>query len=277
MIRYSCHSDNFAPSSCQEAFSLISALGFDCIDVASRTLIPQSAILEDPVNRALSLSCLSRRYHLPLSELFLSSVEIDGKPVTAVSKKSGSPGFDRAFDAICVFAEKAGFQSIMGACGPPDPNLGYEKSFDHIACTLKRQVAIASSHGLSFHVEPYRQSLLHTVPACLDMVQAVPGLKYTLDFLHFQIQGIPQEKSMKLIPYAGHIHARQAKTGSGKCDFSEGEIDYESIVAELKRQDWSGDIAMEFWCSPEMSEAGIQAVEQNLVMRYYLKKLFLRE
>ena len=274
MIRSSCHSENFSSQSPEEAFSFISALQFDCIDVASRSLSPQRMIAADPLKEACRFRDLSCRYHLPLSELFLSQVEVGGQPVSALSPMAHTKEFDSAFDIICLFAEKAGFASIMGGTGAPDPELGYERSFESMARTLKSQVSIAASHGLSFHVEPYRLSLLHTVRACLNMIQAVPGLRYTLDFLHFQIQGIPQAESMKLIPWAGHIHARQAKTGVGKCDFSEGEIDYESIVRELKRSNWSGDIAMEFWCSGELSQAGIQAVEQNILMRYHLKRLF---
>ena len=274
MIRYSCHSENFSSQPPEEAFSFISALQFDCIDVASRSLIPQRMIAADPLKEACRFRDLSCQHHLPLSELFLSQVEVGGQPVSALSPMAHTKEFDSAFDTICLFAEKAGFASIMGGTGALDPELGYERSFESMARTLKSQVAIAASHGLSFHVEPYRLSLLHTVRACLNMLQAVPGLRYTLDFLHFQIQGIPQAESMKLIPWAGHIHARQAKTGVGKCDFSEGEIDYESIVQELKRSNWSGDIAMEFWCSRELSQAGLQAVEQNIIMKYYLKRLF---
>ena len=79
---------------------------------------------------------------------------------------------------------------------------------------------------------------------------------------------------MKLLPYAGHLHARQAQAGIGKCEISKGEIDYLPIVNALKDMDWNGDIMLEFWCDDRLSKEGIQAVEQNIVMRYYLKQLF---
>ena len=41
MIRYSCHSENFGILSAEHTFSLIHDLQFDCIDIASRSLIPQ--------------------------------------------------------------------------------------------------------------------------------------------------------------------------------------------------------------------------------------------
>lgn len=44
MIRYSCHSENFGILSAEHTFSLIHDLQFDCIDIASRSLIPQNQI-----------------------------------------------------------------------------------------------------------------------------------------------------------------------------------------------------------------------------------------
>lgn len=276
MIRYSCHSENFGRLSAPETFKLIRSLEFDCIDVASRSLVPQAEILENPKQCARRLKDLSRQFELPLSELFLSAVELEGQTVSPVCARSRTSGFENAFETICTFADMAGFSSIMGYAGAVDPELGFSSSFDQAARTLKRQADIASRHGLAFHVEPSRTSLLNTVQAALDMVQAAPGLGYTLDFLHYQINGIPQKESIKLLPHAGHLHARQAKKGMGKCDFTEGEIDYAQIVQELKRQNWSGDIAMEFWSSKELAARGVQAVEQNIVMRYCLKTLFGR-
>lgn len=276
MIRYSCHSENFGRLSAPETFKLIRSLEFDCIDVASRSLVPQAEILENPKQCARRLKDLSRQFELPLSELFLSAVELEGQTVSPVCARSRTSEFENAFETICTFANMAGFSSIMGYAGAVDPELGFSFSFDQAARTLKRQADIASRHGLAFHVEPSRTSLLNTVQAALDMVQAAPGLGYTLDFLHYQINGIPQKESIKLLPYAGHLHARQAKKDVGKCDFTEGEIDYVQIVRELKRQNWSGDIAMEFWSSKELAARGVQAVEQNIVMRYCLKTLFGR-
>ena len=131
----------------------------------------------------------------------------------------------------------------------------------------------AAEFGLAFHVEPSRLSLLHTVKAALDMTQAAPGLRYTLDFLHYHVQGVPLAQSLQLLPFAGHMHARQARAGAGKCDFFQGEIDYPAIAARMKEMGWQGDIAMEFWCSDELRAQGVLASEQNILMRCCLKRL----
>lgn len=274
MIRYSCHSENFGLRSAEETFSFIHALGFDCIDVASRSLVPQAEILANPSGCAARFRTLSQQYELPLSELFLAEVCVGEQAVSPVWAAPCMAEYEQNFHTICEFAHLAGFCSIMGSAGAADPELGAARSFAQAADTLRRQVKIAAQYGLHFHVEPSRTSLLNTVEAAVKMVEQAEGLRYTLDFLHYQINGIPLEKSLSLIPYAGHIHARQARLHAGKCDFARGEIDYQKIVCELLRLNWEGDIAMEFWTDPQLEAEGIQAVEQNLVMRYALKTLF---
>ena len=81
MIRYSCHSENFGILSAEHTFSLIHDLQFDCIDIASRSLIPQNQIQADPAATSAYLKDLSQRYELPLSELFLSEVEVNGEKI----------------------------------------------------------------------------------------------------------------------------------------------------------------------------------------------------
>ena len=276
MIRYSCHSENFGILPPEDTFRLIHQMEFDCIDIAARSLMPQSAIQADPEGCAAELARLSSRYRLPLSELFLSDVESGGRPVSPVWFGSGPEALRRleeSFVPICRFARQAGFRSIMGGAGKEDPQLGFAGSFDQTARALARQTAIAAEFGLAFHVEPSRLSLLHTVKAALDMTQAAPGLRYTLDFLHYHVQGVPLAQSLQLLPFAGHMHARQARAGAGKCDFFQGEIDYPAIAARMKEMEWQGDIAMEFWCSDELRAQGVLASEQNILMRCCLKRL----
>ena len=62
MIRYSCHSENFGILSAEHTFSLIHDLQFDCIDIASRSLIPQNQIQADPVFASANLKDLSQKY-----------------------------------------------------------------------------------------------------------------------------------------------------------------------------------------------------------------------
>jgi sugar phosphate isomerase/epimerase len=161
----------------------------------------------------------------------------------------------------------------MGSAGTENSELGYEGSFENAAGVHKKMVETAADHGLAYQVEPSRTSLLNTPPKALRMIEAAPGLRYTLDFLHYHMNSVPLNESLALVQYAGHMHARQAAAGKGKCDYIQGEIDYDAIVKELRRLDWPGSIAMEFWNNAEQDAEGINPVEQNIRMKYELKCL----
>jgi sugar phosphate isomerase/epimerase len=274
VIELGCHSDNFGISTPDDMFAFIRKLGFTHIDVAPRSIVPQCDIVAAPDEKAKWMKDLASKHDLRLSELFLGAVSVDGKGVSpSAGHAPGNEPMYASFEKICRFAEKAGFASIMGSAGSEMDGLGWQRSFDNAAATLARMCEIAESNGIFLNVEPSRLSLLNTPKAALEMIACVPKLRYTLDFLHYEISGTPQRESMALLPYARHLHARQACAGWGKCPVEFGEIDYDAIIKRLRGLDWSGVIAMEYWCTPDLLEAGILAVDQNILMRYELKRL----
>lgn len=274
MIHLSCHSENFGVKPPDDTFSFIKQLGFSHIDVAPRSMLPQQQIMDAPEEKAEWTRQLAEKHGLILSELFLGPVQASGKNISPSEPEAfNHPQMLRNFERICVFAAKAGFESIMGAAGNEIKEIGWDRSFDNAARTLEKMCEIAKQAGIAMHVEPSRLSLLNTPAAALEMVRRVPLLRYTLDFLHYQVNGVKQEESMRLLPYAGHMHARQAATNWGKCPVEFGEIDYDIILKRLRGLNWNGAIAMEYWCDAQLEANGILAIDQNILMRYELKKL----
>jgi sugar phosphate isomerase/epimerase len=274
VIYLGCHSENFGLRTPEETFSFISRLGFTNIDVAARSLAPQSEIKVRREEAAEEFKTLAETYGLKLDELFLGALEPEGVKIDpSAGNKAFDPDAYRCFDAICGFAETAGFLSVMGAAGGENSELEYEAGFENAAGVHGKMLEIAANYGLAYHVEPSRTSLLNTPKKALRMIEAVPALRYTLDFLHYHINSVPLNESMALLPYAGHMHARQAAAGKGKCDYALGEIDYDAIVKEMLRLNWPGSIAMEFWNNAEQDAEGINPVEQNIRMKYELKCL----
>jgi sugar phosphate isomerase/epimerase len=274
MIWFSCHSENFGFLGREDTFAFISRLGFHYIDIAARSFMPQTEIAAAPEPGAKVIRNLAETYALKPDELFLGPLEINGESIDpSAGNTAHDPEAYRRFEIICRYARMAGFNSVMGSAGTENAALGYEHSFENASAVLAKLVMIAADKGLAYHVEPSRNSLLNTPEKALRMIDAAPGLKYTLDFLHYQINAIPLRESMRLIPHAGHMHARQAAAGIGKCDYERGEIDYDAIVRQLCLTEWTGGIAMEFWNGPEQDAQGICPVEQNIRMRYELRCL----
>ncbi|MFD0681249.1 MULTISPECIES: sugar phosphate isomerase/epimerase family protein [unclassified Paenibacillus] len=274
MIGFSCHSRNYGPGTPDEIFGFIKKLGFEFIDVDSVGTIRQADVIENPESMASFVKQLSEKYEITLAEYFLGNVGVDGEKIeTSQPDVRKRNNMYVNFDKICKYARLAGFRSIMGSAGTLIEEQGFERSFDNAALTLGKMVQIASEHGISFHVEPSRNSLLNIPSKAVEMAKAVPGLKYTLDFLHFQVNGHSQNESMKLLEYTGHMHARQAAVGWPKCPFEHGEIDFDTIIKRLRGLRWDGIIAMEYWNGPAEEAAGMNPIEQTILMRYHLKGL----
>ena len=274
MITLGCHSDNFGLLSGEETFSFISKLGFTFIDVSTRSFTSQEKIILDYKKEAAYIKMLAEKYLLYPEELFLGEVEVGGNKLQFLPEDDSKKNeLFNNFNSICLFAKLAGFKSIMASPGSEVKELGFSSSFEKAIQMHEALIKIANDNGIAYHVEPTRTSLINTPENALKMANALPKLRYTLDFLHFQINEINQKDVMILIPYTGHMHARQAKKGIGKCSYEEGELDFNSIVAELKKNNWHGNICMEFWNGPAENEASINPVDQNILMRFELKKL----
>lgn len=85
-------------------------------ELPSRSLIPQNQIQADPAATSAYLKDLSQRYELPLSELFLSEVEVNGEKIRPACASSISESFCHAFGASANLQQNAGFLSIRGRC-----------------------------------------------------------------------------------------------------------------------------------------------------------------
>jgi sugar phosphate isomerase/epimerase len=274
MVGLSCHSRNYGAGTPDEIFAFIQKLGYDYVDVDSVGTIKQSDVLNNPQKAAQQTRALSEKYGLKLAEYFLGAIAVDGTSVdTSELDISRKNRMYANFARICSFAQLAGFRSIMGSAGTLNKQIGFDRSFEAAAGTLRQMVIIAEAHGISFHVEPSQASLLNVPSKAFEMAQAVEGLKYTLDFLHFQVNGYSLDETIELLKHTGHMHARQAAVGWAKCPFEHGEIDFDRVLKRLRGLRWDGIIAMEFWNGPAEAAAGMNAVEQTILMRYHLKGL----
>ncbi len=274
MIGLGCHSRNYGSGTPEAIFDFIMKLGFEYIDVDAVGTIRQADVLASPEKNAVLTRELSEKFKLKLAEYFMGEVLVEGK---GVNPSQPDPGLRERmvsnFAVICRFARQAGFVSIMGAVGSFQPEIGYDRSFEHAATTLQMMTTVARDHGVAFHVEPNRHSLLDSPQRALAMVKRVPELRFTVDFLHYQVNGFCQNETLELLAYAGHMHARQAAVNWPKCPYEYGEIDYDAIIQRLVELRWNGVITLEFWNGPAEEAAGISPVDQTILMRYELKRL----
>lgn len=273
MVRISCHSRNYGPDTPERTLWLIKKLGFDFVTLDASTVPPQWA-LENVQNAAEKCRRLLSDNELAPVEYVLSDLSDGQQTVSATSyDPSRIEPVLSYFRTVCAFAGKSGFQSVMLVAGDEQPALGYEGSFDKAAQLFARLAAAAQENGVQLCVEPGQRSILNSPDRALRMIQAVPGLCYTLDPLQWQVHGYDTQQALRLLPYTHHLHARQAATGWNKCPLEYGEIDYALILKRMRGARWDGVITMEFWLTEPERYGNMSPIDQTIVLRYQIKQL----
>ena len=181
----------------------------------------------------------------------------------------------KSFTQFCV---EIGCPGITLSSGIKYADRGF--SFDQIYAIareeLRRMVDYAGERGVEIRPEPHSESIMGTLATCQQMLEDVPGLKVSLDYSHFMPQGHSIEDVHVLIPHAGHVHARQANRQRLQCRYEEGILDFEAIVKELARQDYQGNIALEYVCVKYRGCNDIDVITETLKLKkdleHYLEK-----
>ena len=160
----------------------------------------------------------------------------------------------------------------MGVPGVPQEKLTPAAAWDLSVEMLTEMVDIARRSGVRLNVEPHHGSIVQDPSKALRLTRDVPDLTYTLDYAHFAMQSIPEQDVFPLHAYTAHMHARQAKPGSGGCPIEEGTIDFAAIIAALKAGSWDGVIAMEYFAGvePVLRHSG---TFQNVALAYQLDEM----
>ncbi len=129
-----------------------------------------------------------------------------------------------------------------------DEGFSFDEIYEISKTELTRMVEYSADFGVDVRPEPHRESVMGTIEDVKRMCEDVPGLRISLDYSHFIAGGRDIEDVHCLIPYAAHVHARQANRERVQCRMEDGIIDFEAIVKELVRQGYQGNIALEYVC-----------------------------
>lgn len=197
--------------------------------------------------------------------------------LTQPDSKAREDNFEM-FKSFTQFCEKIGCPGITLSSGVKYEEEGY--SFDEIyeiaKSELTRMVDYAGERGVDVRPEPHAESVMGTLETCLRMLEDVPGLRVSLDYSHFLPQGKTIEDVHALIPYAAHVHARQANRERVQCRYEDGILDFEAIVKELVRQNYSGNIALEYVCVNYRGCNDLDVITESMKLKRdlegYLKK-----
>lgn len=151
---------------------------------------------------------------------------------------------------VVEFCSAAGIPSVIILPGVNQEGMTAEDSQNLAAEGLKELTDIGKESEVKVLFEPHKDSVLESPVECLAFLKAHRDLGIVLDHSHFLASGFGQEEIDPLIPYAGHIHLRQGKNGHMQCLWDEGEIDYPSVIRQLREINYDGYIAFEYENDP---------------------------
>lgn len=178
----------------------------------------------------------------------------------------------RTFAALVRLSKAVGCPGITILPGVIWEELGPDRSFDLAVEALTELVQEARSAGLRLSVEPHLESVVEPPERAVALAEAVPGLRFTLDYTHFIAAGLPPERVHPLIPHTGHFHARHGAPGQLQCPSSESTIDYRDIVGRLKAAGYPGYLCVEYTWQEWRGANRLDVLSESAILRDQLRE-----
>lgn len=230
------------------------SLGFDAVDIAGfhargNCSFEPEAVRADPQKQADILNPLLQKYELDVVDFFpqfgaAPSLHSLNDPDPDVREKNMA--YVRGAAHFCQLIDSPGMTILPGV---DHTSRSLAENIDVSIEYLRRAVNIAGEYGVEVRYEPHMGSLADTPELALQLVDAVPGLKVTLDIAHFMLQYIPLERVYALVPHTGHVHVRQARPGKLQVAHDEGVIDFADLFRRLQAVGYTGAMTVEYVCA----------------------------
>jgi sugar phosphate isomerase/epimerase len=169
----------------------------------------------------------------------------------ARAKELGFDHIDIAVDSLGEAGEEVALP-IGEVCSPREPRPGctwlapYQRDDTSFDFTVRR---LREQPGARLEVGP--GSVAGSVASCRALVEAVPGLRLTVDTGHVAAWG---EDPVELLDLAGHVQLRQAAPGLPQLhvDDGRGVVDFATVLRRLDDLDFDGLVSVEYFDLPDL-------------------------
>jgi sugar phosphate isomerase/epimerase len=236
-----CSSWSFAALPLPTALKIVRALGFDRVDVGFSHLSLDPSLSSVRQGQILKAALASEG--LKPSDLFPALPFETNDPDRDHRKQNR-----RQFTRLLALAAEAGSPGLTLKPGIPQP-ASWELGWGICVEVLGDFCSLAGKNGLRLSVEPHLDSIIEEPERALRLVEAVEGLRITLDYSHFIARGCEPKTVKVLHPYTSHFHLRQARAGRLQSRAEEGAIPAKAIIAALVAAGYTGAICLEYQCS----------------------------
>ncbi len=247
----------------EEAVGIGRALGIEGLDLGllHGPALAKDRLLADPETlageiRRLGIICPNFYWHFGEGLVDRNLADPDARSANEAD-----------FRRVLAFATAASIPTIFvlpGVCGQ---GIGREAALERSAASLWPLVAMAGDAGVTLTVEPHVGGFLESPDLTLALLDAVPGLKLTLDYAHFTSLGFTQGEIDPLAPHAAHVHLRQARPGALQCKLEHGTLNFPAMLATLAGHGYRGRLAIEYVHQAYMDTLHDDVLSETIKMR----------
>ena len=254
-----------------DQLKIASERGFEAMDVGSGDLgygvrVEATRLANDPVE-CDRIAGLAAENGVRLTDMFVATPV----PINDLSDEARL----RNHEVVEGLARNAARIGLPGFTFSPGTYASVEwaDAFELAATELRALVDIGSRHDVAIRVEPHVHSVADTPDRAQELVEAVPGLTFTLDYSHFVAAGFDQDALEPLHRYGTHWHARQARLGRLSIEVDQGTIDFRRLLAQLRKERYEGAIAVEYVRAAWEGQDQVDVHAENARMADELRRL----
>jgi sugar phosphate isomerase/epimerase len=275
-LRLACADFTFPLLPHEQAFRLISMLGFDGVDVGlfeERSQLQPGHVIPHLAASARDLGHKVSDCGLAFADIFFQAPTFEAMAANHPDPKERNKGRD-LFLRMLEFTLRCNAPHMTGLPGVTWEGEPYETSLKRCADELSWRAEQARHVGVVFSVEAHLGSIVPTPRQAMQLVETAPGLTLTLDYTHFTYQGISDDEVEPLVKHASHFHARGACRGRLQALYSQNVIDYPRVVRTMKQMDYPGYVGIEYVWQEWEHNNEVDNVSETVLMRNLIRKSF---
>ena len=262
-MRLALTSWSFPACTLQECQAVADAIGIRHLDLGllHGAALDAARVRSDPLGAAQAIRALGVSAS-NLYWLFGPTPEVN-----AVSDAAAQGRNLAEFSAVTRFAEALGIPTLFVLPGMSRPGQSRRALLAQSAAALREMVPVAAARGLTLTVEPHVGGILTSPAETLVFLEAVPGLRLTLDYAHFACMGFSQGEIDVLAPHAAHVHLRQARPGALQAKWGEGTLDFGAMIETLREAGYEGFLSIEYVHQAYMNTLSDDVLTETIRMR----------
>ncbi|MEX2169205.1 MAG: sugar phosphate isomerase/epimerase family protein [Pirellulales bacterium] len=247
-----------------ESAAVYRALGVDALDLIAipGTRLDTYQIAADPLGHARKVQALE----VALSNLLVFfGTNFRDRALNSPDPAIRSSNLE-TFKRVLEFCAAAGFHSATVLPGVEHQPHRRKEALECTATELNRMNELAQSAGVLLVYEPHFESILES-PQDILAFRENGDVKLVIDYSHGVSLGYSTDELDSLVPFAGHVHLRQATRDKIQARWEEGSIDFPALLHRLKDTGYYGYATLEYEHDPFWNMDRCDVMTETIKMR----------